>query len=61
MYYECINPCAKQYFSNPSYKGYEVRVKTRKKTFSILLDNEVIAGPAYEYQLLPKLNELGLK
>ncbi len=55
MYYECFVPCAKQYFNHPGKKGYEVRVKTKNKTFSILLNNMMIAGPFMAYELEQKL------
>lgn len=60
MYYECITPCAKQYFNNTAYPGYEVRIRTRKKTFSIVLNNQIIGG-TYQYtQLIEKLKKFNI-
>jgi len=60
MYYECLNPCYKQQFNHPDKKGYEVRVRTKRKTFSILQNNMVIAGQFWAAQLEEKLKENGL-
>lgn len=60
MYYECITPCAKQYYSNAAYPGYEIRVRTRKKTFSIVLNNVIVGGPFYSYQLEEKLKKFNI-
>ncbi len=58
MYYECTRCDGKrQYFANPSFKKYEVRTRLKKMTFSILLNNHVIAGPCWGYQLEEKLNK----
>lgn len=55
MYYECISPCAKQHFNHPDKPGYEIRTKFKKQTFSILLNNNIIAGPFWGYTLEEKL------
>jgi len=60
MYYECITPCAKQYFNNTAFPGYEVRVRTRKNTFSIVSENIIIGGPFYPYQLEEKLKKFNI-
>lgn len=60
MFSECKSPCAKQHFSNPTKKGYEIRVKTTSQTFSIMLDNMVVSGPHWAYQLDEKLISNGL-
>jgi hypothetical protein len=52
MYHECIT-CAghRQFYKNDTKPGYEVRIKTKNQTFSILLNNLVIAGPFWGYQI----------
>lgn len=60
MYYECVTPCAKQYFTNPAFPGYEIRVRTRKQQFSIVLDNNIVGGPFYNYQLTEKLKKFNI-
>lgn len=60
MYYECITPCAKQYYDNKQFPGYEIRVRTRKNTFIIVLNNVIIAGPFYAYQLEEKLKQFNI-
>ncbi len=57
MYWECGAPCFKQYFNHEHYPGYEIRYKTKSKTFSIIYQNQIVAGPFWEYQLEEKLNE----
>lgn len=57
MFYECKNPCAKMHFNHPDHPGYEVRVRTKSNTFSILYKNLIIAGPFWQYQLSDKLKE----
>lgn len=60
MYYECQTCGHKQYFSNPSYAGYEVRVRQKKQTFSIVLNNLIIGGPFWAYQLEEKMKKFGI-
>jgi len=57
MYYECDTCGGKQQFNHESYNGYEIRAKKRTNTFSILLNNHVIAGPFWNYQLEEKLKK----
>lgn len=58
MYYECLNKCGgKQYFTNELWPKYEVRTRVKSNTFSILLENKVIAGPFMGYVLKEKINE----
>jgi hypothetical protein len=56
MYHEC-NTCSghRQFFTKEGKTGYEVRIKTKKNTFSILLNNMVIAGPFWGFELADKL------
>lgn len=56
MYHEC-NTCSghRQFFKNENKPGYELRIKVKNQTFSILLNNMVIAGPFWNYQLEEKL------
>lgn len=58
MYHEC-NTCQghKQFFKNNDKPDYEVRVRLKSKTFSILQKNMVIGGPFWEYMLDEKLNQ----
>jgi hypothetical protein len=60
LYYECLTTCKKQYFNHPEKAGYEVRVRTANKTFSIILNNRIVSGPHWEYQLEEKLKANGL-
>lgn len=59
IYHEC-NTCGghRQYFKNKEKPGYEVRCRIRNNTFSILLNNAIIAGPFWGYQLAEKLTQL---
>ena len=58
MYHEC-DTCSghKQFFKNDDKPGYEVRVKVKNNTFSILLNNMIIAGPFWNYQLEESLTK----
>lgn len=60
MYYECQSCGFKQFFSHAEKVGYEVRIRPRQNTFSILKDNMVIAGPFWGYELKAKLLTNGL-
>jgi hypothetical protein len=61
MYYECILTCGhKQYFNHPDKKGYEIRSKIKNNTFSILLNNMIIAGPYWGFEIEEKLIANGL-
>lgn len=58
MYYECVQTCGhKQFFTHDGKPGYEVRTKISTNTFSILLNNHVIAGPFWGYQVEEKLTK----
>ncbi len=57
MFYEC-GACRggkRQFYNHPDHPGYEIRAKDRTQTFSILLSNDIIAGPCWGYQLEEKL------
>lgn len=61
MHHECIVSCGhKQFFNHPGKQGYEVRTRVKNNTFSILLNNRVIAGPYWGYQMEEKLIANGL-
>lgn len=47
---------AKHFFANPAYQNYVVRVRPLKTTFVIMLDEIIIAGPFWLYQLEEKLD-----
>jgi len=51
MYYKCKCSGGKEYYSNASFPGFEVRIRIKNNTFSIILSNMVIAGPFWGYQL----------
>jgi hypothetical protein len=57
-YHEC-NTCSghRMFFNKADKPGYEVRIKIRNNTFSILLRNVIIAGPYWGYELEQKLLE----
>lgn len=55
MVYECWSCGHKQYFRHPEKTGYEIRIKNKNKTFSILLNNTIIAGPFWGFELEEKL------
>jgi hypothetical protein len=58
MYYNC-NTCGgnKQYFNNLSKPGYEIRTRPKNNTFSVVLNNRIVAGPFWGYQLEQKITE----
>jgi len=58
MFHEC-DSCVghRQYFSNKAKKGYEIRTRVKNNTFSILLNNTIIAGPFWGYQVEEKLKQ----
>jgi hypothetical protein len=60
MFYECVMPCAKQQYNHPDKPGYEIRVKPKRQTFSILYQNNIVAGPFWGYQLEEKLLQYGI-
>jgi hypothetical protein len=60
MYYDCITCGHKQYFNHPDKKDYEIRAKKNNNTFSILLNEMIIAGPFWGYELEEKLNANGI-
>ena len=56
-YYEC-NTCGhKQFYKNVNNPGYEIRTRVKNNTFSILLNNMIIAGPFWGYQLEEKISQ----
>lgn len=53
-YYTCNNCKGKgplQYWNNPAFPGKEIRIRTRRNTFSIYSSNQKIYGPDWAYQL----------
>ncbi len=58
MYYECMT-CKgfKQFFRHPDKPGYEIQVKVKAQTFSILQNNYIIAGPFWAYQHEEKIRQ----
>jgi hypothetical protein len=57
MYYQCNCSGGRQHWNNKAKPGYEVRTRTKNKTFSILLNNRVVSGPNWEYELADKLKQ----
>jgi hypothetical protein len=55
MYHECETCGHRQHFSHPEKQGYEIRTKVKNNTFSILLNNMVIAGPFWGFEIEEKL------
>jgi hypothetical protein len=55
MYYSCDFCGGKQYFKNNDKAGYEVRTRIKNNTFTIMLNNRIIAGPFWGYELEEKL------
>jgi hypothetical protein len=49
-----------QYWSNKAFPGYEIRVRTRKNTFTIVSKNMQIYGPAWVYSLVDVLKQFNL-
>jgi hypothetical protein len=49
-----------QYWSNKAFPGYEIRVRTRKNTFTIVSKNMQIYGPAWVYTLESALKQFGI-
>lgn len=58
MYSSCTCGGGRQFYINNSKPGYEVRIRTKNKTFTILQKNMVIGGPFWGYQLEDKLLNL---
>jgi hypothetical protein len=59
MFHEC-GACKggrRRFYNNPAFPGYEIRYRTSQTTFSIMLNNQKIAGPFYGYMLKDKLKE----
>lgn len=56
-YYDCKtcpqNP--KSYYSHKDHKGFDIVVRTRSQTFSIVLNNRTVSGPHWGYQMADKL------
>lgn len=58
MVHECVQPCGhKQYFTKADKPGYEIRVRVKKSTFTILKTNITIAGPYRDYELITRIAE----
>lgn len=55
MYYECLTCGHKKFYTHKDHPGYEVRTREVSKTFSILLNNMIILGPLFEWDLKQKL------
>lgn len=61
MYYSChCGGTLKEYYSHVNHPFYEVRVRPRKGSFTILNKNQVVAGPHLGYLLSKKMSEHGL-
>jgi hypothetical protein len=61
MYYSCFcGGSLKEYYINKKYPGYEIRVRPKKNTFSIFLNNLIIHGPDFHYKLNDSLTRYGI-
>lgn len=62
-FYEC-NTCSRfgpvQYYNNPLFKDYEIRVRPRKNTFTIWSKNMQIYGPAWLYEIESALKKFNI-
>jgi hypothetical protein len=62
-HYTCNNCKGKgplQYWINPAFPGYEVRVRTRRNTFSIYSKNMKVYGPEWLYKLEEALKKFNI-
>lgn len=50
----------KEYYNHPDHKGYEIRLRPGQASFTLLLDNQIIAGPLYIYKLEETLQAYGI-
>lgn len=58
LFYQCDCPSGrKEYFNHPDHANYAIRTKQRQQTFRVVLDNQVIAGPFWGYDLEAKLTK----
>lgn len=57
IFYHCNCGGGRDHWNKKEKPGYEVRTRSKNKTFSILLNNRVIVGPALEYLLAEKLKQ----
>lgn len=58
-FYECnCGGTPRCHYHNPEKKGYEIVIRPLKNTFRILLNNQIIGGPFWGYQLEIKMLEL---
>lgn len=52
MFYSCMcGGSRKEYWSNDSFPGYEIRTRPRKQTFEIRSKNTRVLGPDFAYKL----------
>ena len=58
MFHEC-NTCSghRQFFKNVAHPDYEIRIKIKNQTFSILFKNLIVAGPFWGFQIEEKLTQ----
>jgi hypothetical protein len=54
-YYSCKTCGDRKFYNHLDKPGYEIRVKQKNQTFSILLNNMMVSGPHWGYQLEEKL------
>lgn len=60
-YYHCnCGGSVREYYNHPVHKGYEVRLRPTKASFTLLYQNQMIAGPLYSYKLKETLQAHGI-
>ncbi len=62
MYYSCMcHGTLKEYWTKEKHKNYEIRIRPRRNTYSLLLNNMIIKGPDWLYKLENTLKEYGIE
>ena len=57
MYYTCSRCGHKQWFVKKDKTNYEIRARAKDNVFSIVYNNQTIAGPFWGYMLADKLKQ----
>jgi hypothetical protein len=61
MYYSCnCDGSYREFYNHQKYPGYDIRIRPKKQTFSILQNNHLIAGPTWGYNLQKTLQQHGI-
>jgi hypothetical protein len=61
-YYNCsgCKGSPTQYWTSDKYKNYEIRIKTRRSTFTLYMNNLPIWGPDWLYKIGDTLKNYGI-